>query len=410
MKVCLLAVVAISMNLYSAEFIVKFKPKQVESKNLKSFGIKRLKTKILNFSKVNLSNRDELKKLQADPNVEYIEPNYTYYASSLGGNKFAKTLSDPGFSKQWGLKAKPRRFLFWKRKGFDINVFSAWKKTKGDETLKIAVVDTGVDYNHPDLKENILVNELEQNGIEGVDDDGNGYVDDVFGYDFANGDSDPQDGNGHGTHCAGVIGAGHNGLGIAGVMSKVKILPIKFLTDFGSGSLEGAIKAIDYAIARGVHIMSNSWGGGGRSQALFEAIQRAQEAGIVFVAAAGNENNNNDTFATYPAGYKLDNVISVGAMDRNGKRASFSNYGKKSVHVFAPGVDIFSTVPNGKYESMSGTSMATPMVSGVVGLLLSSEPNLSPSEVKNRLMRTAKKIKGLKGKSQSGLVDAARAL
>jgi subtilisin family serine protease len=218
------------------------------------------------------------------------------------------------------------------------------------------------------------------------------------------------DGHGHGTHCAGVIGASHDKIGIRGVMGKVQILSIKFLTDSGSGSLEGALKSIDYATARGVDVMSNSWGGGGRSQALFEAIERAQKAGILFVAAAGNANNDNDAKATYPANYKLDNVVSVGAHDGKGKRASFSNYGNSTVHVFAPGVNIFSTVSNNKYKKMSGTSMATPHVSGVAGLVLASEPNLTYLEVKQRLMDTSVKSSDLDRYTASGYVDAFNAL
>ena len=255
-----------------------------------------------------------------------------------------------------------------------------------------------------------MINEAELNGTEGVDDDGNGYVDDVYGYDFANNDADPMDGHGHGTHCAGVIGAEHNSTGIAGVMANVQILPVQFLSKSGGGTLEGALKAIDYATSRGVNVMSNSWGGGGRSQALFEAIVRAEKAGIVFVAAAGNERNDNDAKAVYPANYKVANVISVGAMDGKGKKASFSNYGKKTVHVFAPGVDIYSTVTKNRYQKMSGTSMACPHVSGVVGLVMSSEPNLDFTEIKNRLMNTSVESTELSQYTISGYVDAANAL
>ena len=231
--------------------------------------------------------------------------------------------------------------------GEDINVLRAWSITKGSKDVKIAVIDTGVDYTHPDLKDQIDVNLAELNGKPGVDDDGNGFVDDIYGYDFANKDGDPQDGHGHGTHCAGVIGASHNNIGVAGIMANVKIVPIKFLTDDGSGETIDAIAAIDYGIKRGVNVMSNSWGGGDKEQSLEDAIKAAESAGITFVAAAGNESANNDSTASYPANYEVGNVISVGSYTSTGAKSSFSNYGLKSVHVTAPGSNILSTYKNG---------------------------------------------------------------
>ena len=292
----------------------------------------------------------------------------------------------------------------------DINAEKAWTITTGSKEVKIAVIDTGVDYQHEDLKENIMINESEFNGQEGVDDDGNGYIDDIYGHDFANNDNDPMDGHGHGTHCAGVIGATHNDIGIRGVMSKVEILPIQFLTASGQGTLEGAIKAIDYATSRGVNIMSNSWGGGEPSKALTEAIAKAEKAGILFVAAAGNSNSNNDIKPTAPANTQINNVISVGAMDGKAKRASFSNYGEKTVHVFAPGVNIYSTVQNNKYKKMSGTSMACPFIAGVAGLIMTNEPNLTYNEDKSRIMAHAKEGNKLKEYSVSGFVDSFQSL
>jgi subtilisin family serine protease len=218
------------------------------------------------------------------------------------------------------------------------------------------------------------------------------------------------DGHGHGTHCAGVIGAEHNRIGIAGVMAQVQILPIKFLSDSGSGTLEGALKSVDYAIQRGVHVMSNSWGGGPRSEALFEVIKKAEEAGIVFVAAAGNSNSDNDRTPTYPANYEGDHMISVGAMDGKGNRANFSNFGARTVHVFAPGVDTWSTVQRNRYQKMSGTSMAAPHVSGIVGLMLAHRPDLTPVEIRQILMDSATTTDGLRGRASAGLVNAARAL
>ncbi|MBK26380.1 MAG: subtilase [Halobacteriovorax sp.] len=344
--------------------------------------------------------------------IQYVDRNIQIKVSPIEPGKSINA-EDASFKKQWGLKNTGwNGGPIWRlgKKGEDINAEKAWGLSRGRSTIKIAVIDTGVDYDHPDLKNNILMNEAEFNGVDGVDDDGNGYVDDVFGYDFANNDADPMDGHGHGTHCAGVIGATHNRSGIRGVMGRVKVLPIKFLGDNGSGTLEGAVRAIDYAIKMKVHVMSNSWGGGGANKALLEAIKAADEAGIVFVAAAGNSTNNNDKNPSYPASYQVDNIISVGSMDGNGKKSWFSNYGKKSVHIFAPGSDILSTVKNGKYKKMSGTSMATPFVSGAIGLLLTHEKNMTPKEIRERLMATSVKNKTLVKYAASGRLDAYRLL
>ncbi len=406
MKNLVVAMALLSTSTFASEYIVKLKNQNSLKEMKTTLNAKSLDLSFGNFALIKTENKSDLISLRENPQVEYIEPNYTYKVINTSPK-------DKEFKKQWGLEndGKNSGGIFSRGVvGVDISAIQAWKTTKGHKDVKIAIIDTGVDYNHEDLKNNIMVNMSEKNGIAGVDDDGNGYIDDVYGYDFANDDADPMDGHGHGTHCAGVIGAEHNGIGIVGVMANVQILPIKFLTDQGSGTLEGALRAIDYATQMGVHVMSNSWGGGGRSEALFEAIQRAKDAGISFIAAAGNESNNNDTKATYPANYKLDNVISVGAMDGKGKKASFSNYGKTTVHVFAPGVKIFSTVSNNKYKKMSGTSMACPHVAGVAGLLIASEPNLTYLEVKAKLMSTAIPSKELSQYTVSGYVDAANAL
>lgn len=401
-KLVLLAL--LSSSAFSAEYVVKLKNNNLKS--LSTLGdITPLNLSFGHFAVLKTENKSVMELASSNPNIEYIEPNYTYKAFDIP--------KDQDFDKQWGLLNTGKNSgSIWSpgTKGVDISAIEAWTITKGNKDLKIAVIDTGVDYNHDDLKKNIMVNEAELNGTAGVDDDGNGYIDDIYGYDFGNNDNDPMDGHGHGTHCAGVIGASHNSIGIAGVMANVKILPIKFLQDNGSGTLDAAISAIDYAISRGVNVMSNSWGGSGNSKALKEAIERAMDKNIVFVAAAGNSNANNDTTMTVPAGYDIANIISVGALDGKGKRASFSNYGKNSVHVFAPGVDIYSTVAKNKYAKMSGTSMACPHIAGVVGLLLSNEPNLDFNDVKARLMNTAIRSSELDAYTASGYVDAFKVL
>jgi len=396
----------LTSSAYSSEYIVKLKSDELNFKSISGLSsAQKIPLSYGNFLKINLKNNKNLSQIKNNPNVEYIEENFIY--------KTMNAPVDKDFSKQWGLNNDGKNSGSWWSRGIagvDISALKAWEITKGSKDIKIAVIDTGVDYTHEDLKNNIMINTAEKNGLPGVDDDGNGYIDDIYGYDFANSDADPMDGHGHGTHCAGVIGASHNSIGIAGIMAHVEILPIKFLTDSGSGTLEGALLAIDYARMRGVNIMSNSWGGGGRSQALFEAIERASNAGIIFTAAAGNESNNNDKNPSYPASYELDNIISVGAMDGKGKKAKFSNYGISSVHVFAPGVDIYSTVTKNKYDKMSGTSMACPHISGVAGLILSHEPNLSAKDVKERIMRTAISSDELSPYAASGYADVFESL
>ncbi len=402
-------------------YIVKFKPHAMKSffmkKGAASFGrYKQLKVSSLgnNFAKFypvgNRITKNLYRSMMNNPEIEYIEPNYIYKVEPMDwGNPGDgdNTRDDLKWKDQWGFKNTGKNAGTGGVKGEDINVIPAWEITRGSDDIKIAVIDTGVDYNHSDLRSNIWINYAELNGQPGVDDDGNGYIDDIHGYDFANNDGDPMDDQGHGTHCAGVIGAKHNKIGVAGMMNNVKIVALKFLTATGSGTLEGAIQAIDYAIKAKVNIMSNSWGGGGFSQTLEDIIRVARDNGILFVAAAGNEYNNNDSKPTYPATYQLDNIVSVGAYTGAGQKASFSNYGAKTVHVFAPGKDIISTIPDNKYKKMSGTSMACPHVSGVLGLLLAAEPGIDYLTAKERLINTSAPTEALKNVSISkGRVDA----
>lgn len=415
-KLASLSLLVFSTNAFATEFngyIVKLKDSHslVGVKALSKFGSvqKVSKTQFGTFVKVATAESltsDSMQSLAKNPMVEYVEPNWIIKVADTKSQMVEP--ADDLYKKQWGLKNTGKNGgLFGGVAGEDVNALKAWSVTRGSTDIKVAVIDTGVDYRHPDLKNQMDVNTLELNGKAGVDDDQNGYVDDVYGYDFSNKDGDPMDGHSHGTHCAGVIGASHDGKGIAGVMGNVRIVGIKFLSDKGSGETIDAISSIEYAMKRGVNVMSNSWGGGEFSQALMDAISSANDAGIVFVAAAGNESSNNDSRPTYPASYDLPNIVTVGSYASSGSASSFSNYGVKSVHVFAPGSSILSTVPNGKYSNMSGTSMACPHVSGVVGLMLAQNPNLSPSEVKERLIQTSKKTSKLQGRSvSSGRVDA----
>lgn len=368
----------------------------------------------------NLSLDDVIAMYQADPNVEYVEPNLRYELDKAP-TKSIKSLAmpnDPYFQELWGLsntgqkvKGKPGGV-----NGVDINALKAWGITTGSEDIVVAIVDTGIDYTHPDLKDNIWVNdkEIPDNGI---DDDGNGVIDDVHGYNAINDSGDPMDDNAHGTHCAGTIGAsGDNGEGIVGVNWKVKLMGLKFLSGDGGGSLSDALKTINYAIEmkrRGVNIrvLSNSWGGGGFSHALYDAIQELNAEGILFVAAAGNSAVDTDRNPHYPSAYDVENVLSVAAIDNQDKLAVFSNYGAKTVDVAAPGVDIYSTTPGNEYEHFSGTSMATPHVSGVAALMLAHNPKLSPKQLVDKVIKSAKPTASLNGKVVSGgRVDAYAAL
>lgn len=375
----------------SAEFIVKME----DLKAKKQLGLKGQMTALVE-NEFYLFNGEE-KDLLID-GVEYYEPNKRYHL-----------FKDSDFDKQWGLHNTGMNSSFEGVKGVkgrDIEALKAWKLEEGSSEIKIAVIDTGVDYTHIDLKNNILINEKEQNGKKGVDDDGNGFIDDIYGWDFVNNDNDPMDDFFHGTHCAGVIGALHNGKGVQGVMKNVKILPLKFISKFNYGSTADAIRSIDYALKRGVHIMSNSWGGSPRSQALFDMIKKAEGEGVLFVAAAGNSSQNLDLKPVYPASYKISNVMTVGATDGRGLKAGFSNYGKDTVHIFAPGVKILSTVQKGYYARFSGTSMSAPFVSGVAGLLLSQDSSLSPAELKARMMDSTRFDRDLEKFGRAGLLSA----
>ncbi len=324
---------------------------------------------------------------RADARVLYAEPDYRV--------RLHVTPNDPMFGDLYGLNNTGQS---GGRADADIDAAEAWNVTTGSTSVVVAVIDTGIDYRHSDLAANVWSNTDEIAG-NGVDDDRNGYVDDVRGWDFANNDNDPFDDNGHGTHVAGIIGAvGNNGVGVAGVAWRVRLMPLKFLAADGSGSLSGAIAALNYAVANGATISNNSWGGGGFSEALVNALVNARNAGHVFVAAAGNGGTDNDTAPHYPASYDLDNVVSVAATDRNDRLASFSNYGLNTVDVAAPGVSILSTTPNGGYGYRSGTSMAAPHVAGALALVRALHPEWNHTRVINQVLSSADTPSALAGR------------
>lgn len=345
------------------------------------------------------------------------------------------TGADPLYAKQWGMNQN--------------RVRESWTNTKGRPEMVVAVIDTGVDYTHEDLVDNMWRNPGEtgrdaqgrDKGTNGVDDDGNGYVDDVVGWDFAANDNKPYDltaslmemlmsgGNpGHGTHCAGNVAArADNGKGITGVAPNVRIMALRFISEKGQGTTADAVKAIKYAVDNGAKVMSNSWGSEGDdpadkdTQALKDAIQMAQDKGVLFIAAAGNGHqgkgydNDSDPKPGVPASYPTENIISVAAIDESGNLGSFSNWGVRTVDLGAPGVKVFSTVtqkekysdtviniPGLAVATWDGTSMATPHVAGAAALYWSAHPEKTWREVKDALLGSVKRTTVLGGKVVTG--------
>lgn len=415
----------------------------------------------------------DLKALRSAREVAFVQPNFklSIYKnptlanaevlakaealfSNLAGNKKLNpdnpeilapqtqaTGKDPMLARQWGM--------------LDIGAPEAWKVTKGNPKMVVAVIDTGVDYTHPDLVNNMWRNPGEMgkdaNGNDkatnGVDDDKNGYIDDQIGWDFVSGDNTPYDlasnsvldlltgtNPGHGTHCAGNVAArSDNAAGISGVAPRVSLMALRFLSEKGSGTTADAVKAIRYAVDNGARVLSNSWGSEGEdtenpeeNEALKEAIRYAEKKDVLFIAAAGNGraaspmeapagyDNDSDPKPAYPASYDMDNIISVAAIDATGELGSFSNYGLETVDLGAPGVRIFSTTVTGKYNdtvinipglieaTWDGTSMATPHVAGAAALYWSKNPKKTSAEVKAALLKSTTPTSFLKGKVLTG--------
>ena len=398
-------------------------------------------------------NTNSLKK---NSNIEYVQPNYPVHLledyriqdplrraavqKMLSRRPSAAAPKDPKYTDNpaipdapsQGAGADPLMNNQWGM--INNNVQDAWKITKGSPDMIVAVIDTGVDYTHEDLLPNLWRNtkEIPNNGI---DDDSNGYVDDVAGWDFVSNDNKPYDlaveplqlltgGNpGHGTHCAGNVAArSDNGIGVAGVAPNVKIMALRFISEKGQGTTAAAIKAIRYAVDNGAKVLSNSWGSEGEdpaegteNQALRDAVQYAQDKGVLFIAAAGNGHqgvgysNDTDANPSYPATYKHENIVSVAALDANDAFGSFSNWGKNTVHIGAPGVKVYSTTVGSEYSDIvidkfgfhatwDGTSMACPHVAGAAALYWSAHPEKTWKDVKTALLASAKKIPAATGK------------
>ncbi|MBI3924239.1 MAG: S8 family serine peptidase [Armatimonadetes bacterium] len=334
-------------------------------------------------------------KLGSQPEVEWAEPNYRWSASEV-------TPNDAYYGQLWGLKNVGQSIGgITGTVGADTKTSFGWDVTQGSSNVVVAVIDTGVDYQHPDLAPNMWINSDEV-AANGLDDDGNGVVDDVHGFNAITGSGNPMDDHYHGTHVAGTIAAvGNNGSGVIGVAPKVRIMACKFLAADGYGYTDDAIECIQYAYSNGAQISNNSWGGGGYSLAMRDAIRQAAGSNHLFVAAAGNANQNTDTYANYPSCYDEPNVLAVGASTNKEAKASFSNYGSNTVDLFAPGYNILSTYPGNQYAYLSGTSMASPHAAGAAALLYSYYPSISYAEARTRLMTSADYKTGFNNKCAS---------
>lgn len=348
----------------------------------------------LEHLEVGMDTQRAIAFLSALPFVEYAEPDYIVRPAAVPNDQF--------IGLQWGVNntGQSIRGVIGVADA-DIDGFEAWDIRTSAPGIIVAVLDSGVQWSHPDLDGNIWSNTDEIAG-NGIDDDNNGYIDDVRGWDFFDNDNNPDDPDGHGTHCAGTIGAeGNNGIGVAGVAWDVQIMPLRFIGPFG-GSTSDAIAALNYAVANGAQISNNSWGGGGFSTAMRDAISNAAAAGHLFVAAAGNSNVNTDSTPFYPSSYTNDNIISVAAIDNRDQRASFSNFGANSVDLGAPGVDIASTYTGSTYVWSSGTSMAAPHVAGAAAILWAQNPTWTYAQVRDRLFATVRPTSAMSNTTATG--------
>lgn len=349
----------------------------------------------------NMDAMNAISQLRTLPNVKSAEPDWI--------GEWAAVPNDPNFNRMWG----------WQNTGQLVNGVAgindadtdaevAWNNFTGSSTTKVAIVDSGVDYRHADLAANIWSNPGEIAG-NGLDDDSNGYIDDIHGYDFASGDADPMDFVGHGTHVAGTVGAvGNNGIGTVGVNWNSSIMALKIGTDLGGPTNAGAIAAINYAVAMGAVVSNHSYTVN-PTAALQSAIDNARANGHIVVVAAGNSASNNDFSPVYPASYTQDNVVTVAATNQSDALASFSNFGAVSVDIGAPGVNIWSTTPRAgslfygpNYDFSDGTSMAAPAVAGAIAFLRGISPSSTYTEIINVLYQGADVIPALVGRVSTG--------
>jgi RHS repeat-associated protein len=387
------------------ELIIRFREGVSEEDKNALVGAKgaRRKKKLRGQSRVEtleLSAGQDMQSLLEDlrylPAVDFVEPNYLLARDEIAPN-------DPRFSEQWALKNS-------RHSGYDINAPAAWERTTGAATTVIAVIDSGIDFTHPDLAQNRWTNRREREN--GSDDDRNGFVDDLHGWNWVGNSSVISDEQGHGTAVAGIIAAqGDNATGISGVMWHASLMNLKVLDNTGTGDAADAIEAIDYATEHGAHIINCSWGTNQFSAALRDAIDRAGRAGVVVVCSAGNAGSDLELTPYYPASFGLPNVISVAATDEFDQLASWSNYGSAHATIAAPGTDILTTQTGGGYRTVSGTSASAPLVVGVAGLIKTQRWWLAADSIITAIKGSARRVTGLSGRvSSEGVVDASAAL
>lgn len=334
------------------------------------------------------------------PEVEYAEPNYEISIDQTAKANDVILLNDPRITEQWALT--------------DISAAGAWTSTKGSRDIVVAVLDSGVEYTHADLANNIWTRPADMKPYQDRD---LGTIDDIHGYNAVANDGDPLDENGHGTYCAGIIGAEcGNNVGICGLNWKTQIMSLKFINAGGFGNVADAVEAINYALDRknagvNLRVINASWGLPEPSRALEDMIRKANQAGILFVVASGSTSTDNDATPRYPAGYSLGNIVSVAATDNSGALAQFSNYGARSVSVAAPGKDILTTALGNDYKECSGTSMAAAVVTGVAALSLSKHPNLSVDQLRSLLFKSVDRLAVLRDKRViAGRINASKAV
>jgi thermitase len=334
------------------------------------------------------------KRLAAHPGVAYAEPDFTQSASAV------KQPNDPLYPLQWAVSDSPE--------GHDIDAPAAWAQRTS--CAKVAVVDTGVDTDHPDLVANLYKSKDKPNN--GKDDDRNGYVDDTYGFNAIKGKGSAEDDNGHGTHVSGIVaGRANDSVGVSGICWSAKVMPVKFMNSRGKGSTSDAIAAIQYAVKQGFKIVNCSFGSTSKSSALKDTIDYAQDHKVLLVVAAGNDGVNIDKKPEYPAAYGNSNILTVAATTDTDTLASFSNFGSKAVDVAAPGDKILSTYLGGGYKNLSGTSMASPYAAGLAALLRKQDSSATSGEIRNTIRKKVDKPPALKGKvAYDGRINARKAL
>jgi subtilisin family serine protease len=351
-----------------------------------------------------------INELRNDPAIDYVEPNYflkkfddSMASSQSYSDSDVEALLQPGDS--------------YSQSYANVHVNQAWAQEKtlaqNPERPIVAIVDTGVDYNHKIFQQSgaMWVNPGEIAG-NGVDDDGNGYIDDVYGYNFHDHNANPMDNDEHGTHCAGIVlGVGQDIFATTLEPARIRIMALKFLGADGSGSTGDAVSAIYYAVNNGASVINNSWGGSNYSQSLHDALIYAYNHHVLIASAAGNYSSNNDAVSMYPSNYPVPGQISIAASNDSDNLASFSNFGANSVHLAAPGVSILSSIPGNQYRFMSGTSMATPFAAGLAALAIREAPGLTGYQIKNLLINSSVLTNSLTGKvSSRGRADAYNAV